>query len=248
MPANTKIRPPVVDTYDDQSKREVRTAIQQLSGVTTGRYLGKQALTGSGVYTPATGASIAEIWLVGAGGGGGGAGGGANSSGGAGGGTGVLVYAIIGTSGNPLLGGAFSCGAAGAGGSSAGGVGGVGGDTTLVIAGQTLTARGAGGGGGMTSATLATAFGGQGQAGSSSSSDMPSAFVRGNMGLTAGGGSFSGGGASCIPFGSGGAPGLLSVGGNAQGFGAGGGGANATAVGFAGGAGAPGYIIIKEYS
>jgi hypothetical protein len=181
-----------------------------IDGAVRGGFIAARQFTASsGTYTPTPGTTRAHVRQIGGGGGGGGAGGGGNSAAGAGGGAGVPLDFWVGVVGVPLTGGAFTNGAGGTGGANTGGTGGTGGDTTLVIGGTTYTAKGATGGGGLASSTIATAFGGVGQTGSSSGAGIvgPALGARGNQALvTSATASYAGGGAGIPPFGTGGAP------------------------------------------
>lgn len=237
-----------IRSVHDQQIRELQTesgAVRALPG----RLLAVRRLTGSGTYVPTTGTTRVRAWLQAPGGGGGGGGGGAGIAAGGGGGAGALLDVFVGSVGVAMTGGAYACGAGGAGGSNAGGNGGNGGDLSIAIAGVTYIAKGASGGAGMASSTLANAIGGIGQAGSTTGPAVLSeSTARGEHGFVVGGGGFPGGGASSR-FGTGGVGsfGGFAAGSAASGFGSGGGGAQAGAAGFAGGAGAPGVIVVEEF-
>jgi hypothetical protein len=145
-----KIRPPVVDDYDDKNQRQVRTAILQVSGALSGgKLIGRKLLTGSGVYSPTTGVTAIHVQAIGAGGGGGGVAAVGSTSVGGGGASGTAIDIFLGASA-PIAGGPYSCGTGGAGGTTAGSNGSSGGDTTIVLNGTTYVAKGGGGGGGGT--------------------------------------------------------------------------------------------------
>lgn len=215
-----------------------------------------QVFTASGTYAPSANLKFAEVIVVGGGGGGGGCVGGPVNglqAGGGGGGGGVAVSILS----------AATIGAGGAVVIGAGGAGVVAGSTSFGSAGGTSSLLGisaSGGGGGVTSQSgLSTnqnaAFGGQGAGGNLINTwgepGTPFAYLPGNAndayGVIPKGGSsylFSGGtysGANSGGFVASGQPGA---------FGCGGGGGNSIGIAFndrAGGAGAAGVVIVKEY-
>lgn len=213
----------------------------------SGRFLGRQILTGSGTYAPSPGTTLVRVRMIGGGGGGGGAGGGANVAVGAGGATGRYLDFVVG-GGAAITGGAYSCGGGGSGGANTGGTGGTGGSTTIVVNRTTYTATGGGGGTGLAStAASGFAFPG-GLIGGSSTADVSYA-EQGQPGILVNTLLFWGGSGGSTEFGAGGGTGVGSQNGNpGLGFGSGGGGAGAAAAGKVGGAGAPGAIDIEEYS
>lgn len=229
----------------DQRLKEHSAELDTLSAA-AGRLLAVQQLTGTGTYTPTPGTRTIHAWVQGGGGGGGGAGTGANFSAAAGGGSGVALELLV-TAATAITGGAFACGAGGTGGANTPTGGGTGGDTTFTANGAIYTAKGGTGGAGMANtAGPADAAPGAGGAGSTSGpAVLRSVAWRGERGSVAGSGQFPGDGASSF-FGLGG---LYAVGGAptaGAGFGSGGGGgANGNNVGAAG---APGCVLVEEYS
>lgn len=218
-------------------------------------FLGTQKFTANGTYTPTTGTRRVKVRLCGGGGGGSGVsasptgGRGACGSGGASG-----VYVEAGFTGAPITGGAVVVGAAGTGGASSGAeTGGTGGDSSIVINGTTVTAKGGLGGqaGGQDLGPPAARRGGLSQAGSYGSADVnhcdlgAPGILAGNAGdsLTLGGNGGSG------RLGVGGAGSEQGAGGAGSWFGAGGGGASnwQDASGYTGGAGAQGVVFVDEY-
>lgn len=217
----------------------------------TGRLIGVQRMTASGTYTATAGTNSVIVVAVGAGGGGGGCG--ATAAGqvsvGGGGGGGSCVIGFIAS--NPT-GTAVTIGTAGAGG--VGAAGGVAGGSTLF--GAFLTAPGGNGGQGLPAgAPLLFASSGAGGAAVSfagatlvwasggHSGDYGLAPTLGSGGSGAGGGSgFGGAGGNPVFNAAGQAP--------ANFAGGGGSGAHSTASVAArnGGTGAPGVVIVYEYS
>lgn len=221
------------------------------SSAVPGRWLNRQTFTASGIYVPTPGTNRALVRMCGGGGGAGGAStaGGAGSSGGGGSATG-LEFVL---SGSSVAAGTVAIGSAGTGGTS-GGAGGAGGDTVLTIGSTTYTSKGgAGGGGGTQAGAVGSAFGGGTQAGSTAVGVQFGS--RGQAGLVldngVGGIPVSAGGGPCGPLGAGGTPMLFS---NSTpsapgGYGGGGGGVFTTGgTSVAGGPGAPGVVVIDEYS
>lgn len=209
-------------------------------------YVGRQVLSAtSGTYTPSTGVRGAIVRMTGPGGGGGGAAGGANIAVGAGGNSGQWVETHVGFAGSTITGGAFACPAGGAGGNTSGTSGATPSDTTLVINGSTLTAKGGVGGPGLTS--TAPPFVWPASVGTVSTTGDYNGYTLGGTGIASSAGSGQGGNGGSGPYGGGGLGTFAATGGNATGFGAGGGGAGAQATGKAGGSGSGGLIIIDEY-
>lgn len=236
----------------DQTAAAAALATAAGAAAVSGRRLGRQVFIGPGAYTytPTPGTSRVVVRMCGGGGGGGGAAGGANVACGAGGTSGVTIELDLGiASANP---GSGVAGAGGDGGTAAGGNGAPGNATTLTLGGTTYTAAGGGGGGGRVStpgnnSALVT--------GPVAGSTLPPtatylSVATGTAGYIFGGAAaFPGdGGGGVLGIGGLGSHLVLGVGGNAFGFGGGGGGANAGAVGFVGGSGTPGIVIIEEYS
>jgi hypothetical protein len=204
-------------------------------------------LTSGTTYTPTSGTTKALIVMIGAGGGGGGVTGAATSVGAAGGGGagGYCVKFITGVTGTYT----YAIGTAGTAGANTGGTGGNGGNTTFANGATTYTAFGGSGGVGQTAGTAAAfVLGGAGAVVSTNgdinaggSPGLMAYRVSGTLGYSGTGGDTEYGGAGI---------GLTSAaaGSAATGYGAGGGGALSTAnTARAGGAGAPGLIIIYEY-
>jgi hypothetical protein len=226
---------------------DIPTLNQNTTGTASGSLIGVQFLTTGTTYTPTSGTTKAVIILVGGGGGGGGASGAASSVGAAGGGGGgsLAVKYINNISGTYT----YAIGAAGTAGANTGGNGGAGGSTTFANGATTITAPGGAGGIGQTAGTSQVfVLGGAGGAVSTNgdingggSPGIRAYRVSGTLGESGTGGDSEYGGAG---------QGLTAAGaGNAAtGFGAGGGGALSTAnTNRAGGAGAPGVIIVYEY-
>lgn len=230
---------------------QVTAAAQQTLAVeqSGGRLLAVQTLVGSVTYAPTADAVMAIARIGGAGGGGGGAAGGGGVAIGGGGASGTFIQVTV-TAATGLTGGAAVAGAAGAAGSNAGGAGGAGGDTTIVINGVTLIAKGGAGGAGMASSAVNALTAGGGIAVGSTPAELT---VQGPGGqgilITAPTNLAFGGGGGSSPMGAG-APALTGVGAGmvAQGHGGGGGGGIALGVGMPGGVGGTGLIIVEEYS
>jgi hypothetical protein len=227
----------------------------QVQPVAQSYYLGRQTFSASGTYTPNPKANRVHVRLVGGGGGGGGV---AASSAsqvavGAGGAAGAYVEQYIdpGAGNYPITGGAVTVGAAGAAGANTGGAGGTGGDTSVVIAGTTITAKGGPGGGFVASSASNIQAQGGGFATGSSAGDISTAQEPGGAGQGFGGTIGTSGFGGSSPFGAGGGHSIAAGAGNpGQGFGGGGSGGlsiNASAAA-AGGAGTHGYVIIDEYT
>lgn len=217
--------------------------------------INRQVISATGTYTPTPGTNRAMVRLVGGGGGGGGV---ANSAAaqtavGGGGASGDYVEAWIdpGNGNYPLVGGAATIGAAGTAGVNTGGAGGTGGNTSLVVGGVTLTAKGGTGGSFTGSSASAQICAGGASQGGSSAGDILVPAEPGVPGFTQSGtlGESGQGGNSFM--GSGGASKIAQGAGNAgAGFGAGGSGALSINAGgaVAGGAGSAGLIVVYEYA
>lgn len=222
-------------------------------GIQTGRFLGRQVLTGAGTYVPSSGLVRQIIVTVQ---GGGGAGGGSQVTtsaqvaiGGAG--SGGSFGSALFTTG--FAGGvSYSAGVAGAGASGGGGA--AGGATTF--AGLATAPGGIGGGVGLGVAAPQVASAAAPPAAASFSGAArvfyASAGWGGDSSVAAGLANAVGGGGGGSPHGSGGAPAPAPASGfNATGYGGGG---SASAVGLntvantAGGNGSPGVIFVDEYS
>jgi hypothetical protein len=198
--------------------------------------------TASGTYTPNPNLIYATVEAIGGGGAGGSvtAGSASASAGGTGGGAGGFVRQTTKFTGPQTV----SIGAAGAAAAAGANAGGSGGTTSF----GTLTATGgAGGPGGTATAGGAGkgAAGGQGSGGDLNVRGEPGGgtlIINTSFGVQGGAGGSG-------PYGGGGPSQSSGAGNAAQGFGAGGGGAAAftTSGPFAGGAGAPGAVIITEY-
>lgn len=248
-PVAEKVRQNHEERLADIEKALVASPPSQSKGV----FLGRQFFNGkSGTYTPTIGTRIVSIRMVGGGGGGGGVGIGAGGAAvGGGGNSGWFIeLPIVGVS--AIAGGVYTCGAGGAGGSTAGGAGGTGGDTTLVINGVMLIAKGGTGGSGNVR-TAGNTVGGPGFPAAQPTSfgtlvcDVAT-FVQGGLGMSIGGVVFWAGTGAMSPLGQG----TSAVGGSQNGIGggigAGGGGASGSAAVQSGGAGGPGAIVIEEYA
>lgn len=225
----------------------VRSLRSQVLAV-AGRSLGRQILTGSGTYTPNSGATRVHVRMIGGGGGGGGATPGAGAGAAAGGSSGALLDIWIGEAGVPIQGGAYSCGAGGAGGTTAPGAGGSGGDTTIVINRATYVAKGGGGGAAMTGVAANGNANPTIPAAGTSSGGLVT-HGAGGIGQVSDGNMWFSGGGGGTALGPGGAPAGGTNAGVAGGiYGGGGGGAAAQTGARAGGAGAAGVIVLEEYS
>lgn len=197
---------------------------------------GVQAFTsGSGTYTPSTGATRAIAIVTGGGGGGGGVAT-TNSSLGGGGGAGATAFVYIAS----LASVSYTVGAGGTAGSSAGGTGGTGGQSAL----GTTTANGGTGGAGNTAGGA-----GAGGAGSSTTANATLAIT----GATGAGANLSAlrTGEGAASFWGGGAP-PLNEAGSSNGVtatvpGAGGSGASRAGSNQTGGVGGAGVILILEF-
>lgn len=228
-----------------------------------GRYIGRQIFTSSGSYTPSTGTGLIRIRMVGAGGGAGGAqsNSGTASSASCPGGAGGEIEALIST-GQLSLPVPITIGSGGLGGTGSAN-GATGGGTLFGTFGGTGSVLVGGGSGGATgpsvsagsSAQLGQTFGGTVSYGSFTNGLILKAKT-GNIGpnaivLSNGSGvpiNLPGIGASS-EFGSGGANTNTGNGGNGQGYGSGGGGCGSiNGNAYTGGNGAPGYMIIEEFS
>lgn len=224
--------------------RSLRAQVLALSG----RSLGRRILTGSGVYSPSAGTTRVHVRMIGGGGGGGGATPGAGVGAAAGGSSGALLDIWIGTAGTPVQGGTYSCGGGGAAGTTAPGAGGAGGDTTIVVNRAAYVAKGGGGGAPMTGVA------GNGNANPSAPAGGTSpggvvTFGAGGVGQVNDGNMWFSGGGGGTALGPGGAVvDGTNAGPNGGLYGGGGSGAAASSGARAGGAGAPGVIVIEEYS
>lgn len=215
-----------------------------------GRFLGRQIFTANGTYTPTAGTRAVRLRMVGGGGGSGGCAGTAGSLAAGGGGAGIYVETWI-IPGAAITGGAVTIGAGGTAGTNAPTAGGNGGDTTIVIQATTYTAKG---GTGTAAGVIGKSPGGYGLAGSTITEIVTCGAGQNGVADAT---SVLGGDGGYSPWGRGGhqaaaqaAGSNTSTGGVAtNGFGAGAGGsqsANGPAV--AGAAGAPGQIIVEEYT
>lgn len=250
----------VQDTPTQRALEQIQDATQNLqidvrrlrTGVVAGRLLARKVITASGIYEPTAGAVRALVRMVGGGGGGGGAASAVAISVGGGGASGVLIEFTLGPDSSdvgPLDSGSVSIGAAGAAGTSAPGAGGVGGDSTLTIGPTVYRAKGGNGGAAGSMDGIGTAAGGIPASGSTAG--VPQAASHGGWGLIidASGNGLQGIGGP-TPLGHSiraavvGTPPV-----QAAGFGAGGSGAITVGVASsAGGQGAPGVVIVEEFS
>lgn len=215
-----------------------------------GSFRSVQAFTASGTWTKPAGLRRIEVWVLGGGGGGGGAaataaGEGAEAGGGGGGGGAweVIEAAALGTTETATVGGGGAGGAAGANAGAAGGTSSLG---------AHLSATGGDGGAGAIATTGRVAADG-GSPGIGSGGTVNTSGGDGALGLVSGGLAIikTFGGSGAPPFGGGGqrTPGENSPGivGNSPG-GGGSGAINAVSqAARAGGAGAGGLVVIKEY-
>jgi hypothetical protein len=224
--------------------------------ISTGGYLGRQVFEASGTYVPTPGTTKIVVRMVGAGGGGGGV---ANTAGnramGAGGASGVFLDFEVENGGKPIAGGAVVVFAGGPG--VVGGNGLDGNNTSITINGTTYTAKGGRGAdpGTPTAPTTTAQMAGVTwpYGGSTSGTGISQAAQAGRESLMIPTGAMLGGQGGSCPLGTGGQNGLIfgadSNGQDGAGYGAGGGGASAeTAVSKAGGAGAPGVVLIDEFA
>lgn len=220
-----------------------------------GAFIRTTVLTASGTHTTHANASTAFIRMTGGGGGGGGANTAAAPAvavGGGGGGGGYLEATMA---VSPSTGYVFTRGAGGLAGAAAAGTGGTGGSSTFVVGATTYTAPGGAGGVGMAAAATALiAAGGASAAISTNGSVNQGASDVGGAGIRLSSTVLMSGGGGGNPLAQG------TAGRSTQGVGAngsnggngGGGGAGACCIGpgvaVAGGAGAPGMIVIDEYT
>lgn len=232
-----------------------------LNALTSGRLIATRIITatGAGTYTPTSGTSVVEIELVGGGGGGGGsaAPGSGNIAAARGGGGGAICIKRLSAN---FAGASYSVGAKGGGGAAGNNAGSAGGSTTFTDTAGSPTVYtaggGAGGSGGGAVSTFPSLGGGMAAGGSSTNGDInvpgwPSAHVFFALSATqalSGAGAnnrYGAGGGSVSGFSN-----ASTAGNNASGKGAGGSGACCTGTGVAkaGGDGADGMIIIREYS
>jgi hypothetical protein len=219
----------------------------------SGRWLGRQILSATGVYTPSLGATKCRIRMVGGGGGGGGVAGASNSIAVTGGGaSGRYLEQYIDNSGVQLPLGVVIIGAAGAAGASGDNAGGNGGDTSATIAAVTYTAKGGQGSAGSSAHDFWLGAPGIIPAGSSVTDVV--AGEQGTMGVGVNNSNIAtsigiGGNGGSNPLGTGGVGTSNVAGGQGNGWGAGGGGtSNNLAGNDAGGAGTAGVVIIDEWS
>jgi len=218
------------------------------TGPSNGAFIGRQTFTASGTYTPSAGTMKVHVTMCGGGGSGAGTGVIPSSvSVGGGGGTGEGLDFVI-VSGVPITGGAVVVGAGGAGALNASNSGTA---SSVVINGTTHTAAAGGGGGGASSTTgTGTAAGGFAGTGAPPANGYLSG-ENGAPGLYISAPSFGfggDGGSGDYGIGGVGAGGIGANGTSAAGYGAGGGGSAGTTTSQAGGSGAPGVVIIDEYT
>jgi hypothetical protein len=218
-----------------------------------GKYIGTTVLT-SASANHTTGASTNTIRVRGWAGGGAGGGGAAGGSGAAcagGGGAGGYVESTLAVT--PSTAYAYTCGAGGTPAAAGNNTGGAGVDSTFVVGGTTLTAKGGKGGIGSANGT-GSKFGGAGGAPSavSTGGTFNGYGAGGEYGLQLGSGIGRGGDGGDADLVGVGGQGVTSQGNGAAatGFTAGGAGGNTISAGAAtaGGAGAPGIWIVDEYS
>lgn len=206
--------------------------------------------TAGGTYVPPGGVKALDLIAVGAGGGAGGVEGqGSGTAGAGGGGAGGAVSLLTKTTIDPSY--SIVIGAKGTRGAAGNNNGSAGGNTTITSDSVNIIAGGGGGGGGVLAGSSVTGFAGTG--GSATGGDINISGGNGYAGeVHSAGGSVSfagkGHGGSCM-FGSVKPSRLANPGQHATGFGAGGSGPCTTGVFtfLAGGDGAPGIVIIKEY-
>lgn len=218
-----------------------------------GRFLGRQIITATGIYTPTLGATKCRIKMVGGGGGAGGVAGGATSVAVTGGGaSGRYLEQYIDNGGVQLSLGVAVVGTGGAGGAAGNNPGTAGGDTTFTINATTYTAKGGGASTGSSNHDFWIGNPGFIPAGSSATDVV--AGEQGYMGMGINGGGLStsagiGGNGGSNPLGTGGLGTSNVAGGQGAGYGAGGGGTSNTLAGNdAGGAGTNGVVIIEEWT
>jgi hypothetical protein len=224
------------------------------TGPLSGAYLGRQKFTTDGTYVPTPGATKAHVQMCGGGASGTGTGVEAGLIGAGGGGASGAGLDFVVEGGGPLTGGPVVIGAGGA-----GQLGGAhdGTPTSVVINGTTYVAD-AGSAGGANSISTGSFRVPGGLVGTGSTPFGPlDGYTSGDNGGE--GFIFGAGTASADAFGGDGGSGDYGIGGqgaggsnisgsSATGYGAGGGGSATTATEEAGGSGAPGFVIIDEYT
>lgn len=228
----------------------------------TGTLLNVQVFTTSGTYTPTSGTTTVYGEMVGGGGGGGGCASTSGTQSNAGGGGGAGAYQKFKWT-SPTS-SAITIGAAGTAGTTVPSAGGAGGATQVGTSGAIASVGGGSGGGGSTAAHTGPAGSAAGGSGGGSISNSGSTLLYSVVGGGGGAGflvdsggllAIAGAGAS-TPLGAGAQPiafggaGTGFTGATATGFGAGAAGGvcgNSSTFGEAGGAGAPGIVILYEY-
>ena len=237
-PANATSTPTAnaIPIADVNGKLDNWISPSQLSG----RLLSRTILTSGTSYTTPAGCYRIYVQIVGGGGGGGGASG--HGTAGGGGGAGGYGDGIFNVTPNTVY--SYSIGAGGNGGLN-GGNGSGGGSTTFTVGNITIAAFGGSGAYGMSGASQSLA---QGGAGGGALADMAGVGGNGGVGIRLSGtDAISGAGGSSI-FSSGGMSLSTEGSSSANGYGGGGGGALSINTPASGGNGAPGIIIVWEYS
>jgi hypothetical protein len=227
----------------------ITAAAGVISAVPTGRWIKTTIWTAGATFTTQAGTKTIFVRIVGGGGGGGGcswaSSNDAMGGGGAAGGYAEKTFTVTGSTGYST-----TFGTAGTAGANTGGTGGTGGDSTIVVSGVTVTAKGGLGGVGMaTGLTLLTVAGGAGVIPTNGDLNVPGdpgqygTRLSGILGNSGAGGSG--------PLGSGGVGKSVATGGvgaAGTGLGGGGGGGCSISVAVLGGAGSAGGMIIDEYT
>lgn len=234
---------PTATAGDNDTTIATTAFVQAVSG----RFLGTQTFTAGGTYTPTSGAVSIIVEVVGGGGAGGGsaATGAGQISGGAGGGAGGYAKGVLAAGG----GGAVTVGAGGTGVSGA--AGNAGGTSSY----GTVSATGGAGGNVGAAGTTTTAAGGAGGVGSGGSIVNLPGGDGGTISVGAaspgvagtGGSGFMGQGAIALGLAVGSSS-LAGVAGKNYGGGGGGGRSGQSVAANAGGNGAPGIVLIHEYT
>lgn len=238
---------------DTKSARDAAISAAIASAITGigGRFLGMTLVTATGNFTTQASTKMIRVTVYGGGGGGGGGGNGSGGTfaggGGGAGGKAVRVFTVTGST-------AYACtiGAAGTAGAAGGGTGGTGGTTSIVVGAVTLSATGGAGGVGITTGKGADGgaggvgsngtlnlYGEYGESGTSNTGEsLAKAGSGGNSDVGAGGlGKCS---ATSSAVGAVAALGYASGGSGTAGI--------TTNYQYPGGEGAPGCIIIEEFS
>lgn len=227
----------------------ITAAAGVFSAVPAGRWIKTTVWTAGATFTTQASTRTIFVRIVGGGGGGGGcswaSSNDAMGGGGASGGYAEKTFTVTGSTGYST-----TFGSAGLAGANTGGTGGTGGDSTIVVSGVTVTAKGGLGGVGMaTGLTLLTVAGGAGVVPTNGDLNVPGSPGEHGTRLSGILGNSGGGGSN--PLGSGGVGKSVATGGAGAagtGFGGGGGGGCSISAAVTGGAGTAGAMIIDEYT